>query len=46
MFIRVFNLPVMGGETANHVNYMQPILVSYSSCYFISLEDDIAEVSK
>ena len=32
--------------TLNHVNFMQPMLVSYSSCYFSFLEGDIAEVSK
>ena len=36
----------MGCETANHVNFMQHVLVLYSSCYFSSLEGDIAEVSK
>ena len=33
-------------ETANHVNFMQHMLVSYSSCYFSSLQGNIAEVSK
>ena len=37
---------LLGGETANHVNFMQHMLVSHSSCYFSSLEDIIAEVSK
>ena len=31
--MKVFNLPVLGGETANHFNFMQHILVLYSSCY-------------
>ena len=35
--MEVFNL---------HVNFMQPMLVSYSSSYFSSLEGDIAEVQK
>ena len=25
---------LLGGEAANHVNFMQHMLVSYSSCYF------------
>ena len=37
---------LLGCETANHVDYMQHMLVLYSSCYFSSLEGDIAEVSK
>ena len=37
---------LLGCETANHVNLMQHMLVLYSSCYFSSLEGDIAEVSK
>ena len=36
----------LGCETAIHVNFMQHMLVLYSSCYFSSLEGDIAEVSK
>ena len=24
---------LLGGETANNVNFIQPMLVSYSSCY-------------
>ena len=36
----------LGNETANHVNFMQHMLVSYSSCYFSSLEVNIGEVSK
>ena len=37
---------LLGGETANHVNFMQHMLVLYSSCYFSSLEGNNAEVSK
>ena len=36
---------LLRGETANHVNRMQHMLVSHSSCYFSSLEVNIAEVS-
>ena len=43
--MKVFNLS-LGDETANHVNFMQHMLVSHSSCYFSSLEGNIAEVSK
>ena len=32
---------MLGGETANHVNFMQSMLISYSSCYFSSLEGHI-----
>ena len=32
-------------ETANHVNLMQPMLISYSSCYFSALEGDIRKES-
>ena len=32
--------------SANHVNFMQHMLVLYTSCYFNSLEVDIREVSK
>ena len=28
------SLYLLGGETANHVNFMQHMLVSHSSCYF------------
>ena len=35
---------LLGCETAN-VKFMQLMLVLYSSCYFSSLEGDIAEVS-
>ena len=38
-------ISLLGGETANHVNFMQHMLVSYSSCYFSPLEVNIAEVS-
>ena len=34
-----------GDKTANHVNFMLPMLVS-CSCYFSSLEGDIRKVSK
>ena len=37
---------LLRGETANHVNFMQPMLVSYSRCYFSSLDGGIGEVSK
>ena len=37
---------LLEGETANHVNFMQHMLVSYSSCCFSSLEVNIVEVSK
>ena len=37
---------LLGGEIANHVNFMQNMLVLHSSCYFSSLEGNIAEVSK
>ena len=37
---------LLGGVTANNVNFMQHMLVSHSSCYFSSLEGNIAEVSK
>ena len=30
-FMKVY---LLGCETANHVNFMQHMLVSYSSCYF------------
>ena len=35
---------LFGGEIANHANFMQPMLISYSS-YFKSLEDDGRNVS-
>ena len=37
---------LLGGETASQVNFMQPMLVSYSSYYLSSLEGDIANVTK
>ena len=37
---KVFYLPVEH-ETANHVNFMPALLISYSLCYFSSLEGDI-----
>ena len=37
---------LLEGETANYVNFMQHMLVSHSSCYFSSLEGNVAEVSK
>ena len=37
---------LLGCETANHVNFMQYMLVLYSLYYFSSLEGDIAEVLK
>ena len=37
---------LLEGETANHANFMQHMLVSHSSCYFSFLEGNIAEVSK
>ena len=43
--MKVFNLPV-GGERANHVNFMKHMLVSHSSCYFNPLEGNNTEVSK
>ena len=46
--MKVFNLQMylLESETANHVNFMQHMLVSYSTSYFSSLEGIIAEVSK
>ena len=35
-----------GDETAKHVNFVQSMLLSYSSLYFSSLEGDIRKVSK
>ena len=35
---------LLGGETANHVNFMHSMLVSYSSCYFSSEQGYIAKV--
>ena len=48
MLLKLFKslIFLLGGETANHVNFMQPILVSYSTCYFSPLEGGIAEWSK
>ena len=37
---------LLGGKTLNHVNLMQHMLVLHSSCYFNSLEGNIAEVLK
>ena len=34
-----------GDETANHVNFMQPMLSSYSSRYFSALEGNIRKES-
>ena len=45
IFMKVFNLP-LGCETANHVTFMQHMLVFNSSCYFSSIEGDIRKVSK
>ena len=39
-------LYLLGSETANHVNFMQPMLVSYSTCYSNSLEGDNRKESK
>ena len=39
-------IKLLGGEAANHANFMQHMRVSHSSCYFSSLEGNIAEVSK
>ena len=36
---------MLGDETATHFNFMQPML-SYSPCYFSSLEVDIRKLSK
>ena len=36
----------LGCETANHVNFMQHMLVLYSLCYFSSPDGDIRNVSK
>ena len=44
-FMKLFSLP-LGCETANPVNFMQHMLVLYSSCYFGSPEGDIRKVSK
>ena len=43
-FMRIL-IYLLEGETANHANFMQPMLVSYSSCCFSSVEGNIAEVS-
>ena len=37
---------LVGGKTANHVNFMQHMLVSTHHAIFSSLEGNIAEVSK
>ena len=37
---------MLGGETANCVNFMQPLLISYSSYYFSPLKGDIGNVSE
>ena len=37
---------LLGCETANHVNFMQHMLVYTHRAIFSSLEGDIAEVSK
>ena len=36
---------LLGSKTANHVNFMLPMLI-LCSCYFSSLEGDIRKVSK
>ena len=36
---------LLGGEIITHANFLQPMLVSYSSCYFRSLEGDIRKVT-
>ena len=36
---------LLGGETANDVKFMQPMIVPYASCYSTSLESAIAEAS-
>ena len=42
-FIKVL-IYLLGGGIANHVNFMQPMLVSYLSYYFSPSESDIDEV--
>ena len=38
-------IDLLGGETTNHVNFKQPILVPYRSSYYSPLEGDIRKVS-
>ena len=37
---------LLGDETANYLNLMQHMLVSYSLYYFSSIEGDVRKVSK
>ena len=46
IFIKKYLIYMFGDETANHVNFIQPMLISYVSCSFSPLEVDIRKVSK